>query len=63
MFECYMYLAVENRESANQFLGHVLSDEWNPHYYENNSGFAVQPKEKDNTASLYKGSQHNLVLH
>ena len=58
-----MYFAVENRESANQFLCHVLSDEWNPHYYENNSGFAVQPKEKDNTASLYKGSQHNLVLH
>ena len=41
-----MYLAVEDRKSANPFIGHVLSDEWNPYYYVKESGSAV-PKEKD----------------
>ena len=43
----YLHLAVEDRKSANSFVGHVLSDEWNPYYYEKESGSAVQPKEKD----------------
>ena len=42
-----MYLAVEDRKSANPFIGHVLSDEWNPYHYVKESGSAVLPKEKD----------------
>ena len=42
-----MYVAVEDRKSANPFVGHVLSDEWNPYYYVMESSSTVQPKEKD----------------
>ena len=47
MLNHYLYLAVKDRKSANPFVGHVLSDEWNPNYYEKETSFAVQPKEKD----------------
>ena len=47
MFNHYMYLAVEDRKSANPFVSHVLNDEWNPYYHEMESGSAVWPKEKD----------------
>ena len=39
-FNRYMYLAVEDNK-------HWMSDEWNPYYYEKESGSAVQPKGKD----------------
>ena len=47
MFNNYMHLAVEDRKSANPFVGYVLNDEWNPYYYEKESGPAVQPPKKD----------------
>ena len=40
MFNHYIYLAVDDRKSANTFVGHVLNDEWNPYHYLNESGFA-----------------------
>ena len=42
-----MYLAVDDTKSVNPFVGHVLSDEWNPYHYEKESGSLNQPKEKD----------------
>ena len=42
-----MYLAVEDRKSVNLLVGYVMSAEWDPYYYEKESGFVVQPKEKD----------------
>ena len=47
MFNHYIYLAVEDSKSANLVAGHVLSDKWNPYYYVKESGYAIQPKEKD----------------
>ena len=47
MFNNHMYLAIEDRKSANPFVGHVLSDEQNPYHYVKESGSVVQPKEKD----------------
>ena len=42
-----MYLAVKDRKSANLFVAHVLSDEWNTYHYIMESGFANEPKEKN----------------
>ena len=42
-----MYFAVEDKKSANPYVSHVLSAEWDSYYYEKKSIFAVQPKEKD----------------
>ena len=42
-----MYLTVQDRKSANPCVGHVMSAEWNPYFYEKESFSAVQPKEKD----------------
>ena len=39
-----MYLAVEDKKSANTFVGHVQSDEWTAYNYEKESGSANQPK-------------------
>ena len=47
MFNHYMNLAVEDWKSATVFVGHVMTDELNSHHYVNESGSAVQPKEKD----------------
>ena len=47
MFNDYMYLAVEERKSANPFVGHVPSDEWNPYHCVKESGSDNQPKKKD----------------
>ena len=47
MFNCYMYLAVEDRKSENPFVGHVLSDEWNPYHYIRESASAVKAKKED----------------
>ena len=46
-FNHYMYLAVEDRKSANPYVGHVMSADWDPYFYEKESSSAVQPKEKD----------------
>ena len=42
-----MYLAVKGSKSANQFIGHVLSDEWDPYSFVKESGITNQPKEKE----------------
>ena len=42
-----MYLAVEDRKSANPYVGHVMSAGWDPNYNVRESGSAVQPKEND----------------
>ena len=42
-----MYLVVEERKSANPFVGHVLSNEWNTYHYVKEKNSANQPKEKD----------------
>ena len=47
MFSHYMYLAAEARKYVNPFVDHVLSDEWEPCHYWQQSGFANQSKEKD----------------
>ena len=39
-----MSLAVEDRKSANPFVGHELSDEWNPYHYVKESGSVNEPK-------------------
>ena len=44
MFNQYIYMAVEDRKSANLF---VLSDQWNSYNYVKESGSANQPKEMD----------------
>ena len=54
MFNHYMYLALEDRKSANTFSGHYLSDEWNPYHYVKESGSAVQPKEMDADTTVLK---------
>ena len=43
----YIYLAVEDRKSANPFVGHVLSDKLIPYHDTKKLGSAVQLKEKD----------------
>ena len=47
MFCHCMYLAVEDRQGANPFLGCLLSDEWSPYHYVKKLGSANQPKEKN----------------
>ena len=42
-----MYLAVEDRKSANPYAGHVMSAEWYPYFYEKESISAVLNKEED----------------
>ena len=46
-FNHYMYLGVEDRKSANPYVGHVMSADWDPYYYEKDSNSAMQPKEMD----------------
>ena len=46
-FNNYMYLAVQGKKSANPYIGHVMSVEWDPYFYEKESFSAMQPKEKD----------------
>ena len=42
-----MYLAVEDRKSANPYVGHVMSADWDLYFYEKESSSTVQPKEMD----------------
>ena len=42
-----MYLAVEDQKSANPYVCHVMSADWDPYFYEKESRSAGQPKEKD----------------
>ena len=59
MFNNYMYLAVEDRKSANLFVGHVLSDEWNPYHYVKKS--ANKSKEKD-VEKVGKASEEGTLI-
>ena len=43
----YIYLAVEDRESANPYVGHMMSAVVDPYYCKKESNSVVQPKEKD----------------
>ena len=40
-------MAVQERKSANLFLGNVMNGEWDSYFYEKKSISAVQPKEKN----------------
>ena len=41
-----MYLAVDDRKSANPYVGHVMSLEWDLYFYEKESFSYLQPKKR-----------------
>ena len=46
-FNHYMYLAVKDRKSANTFVGHLMSAEWDPYCYEKATNFCCATQKKD----------------
>ena len=61
MFSHYIYFAVEDKNSANPFVRHVVSDEWNQYHYIKESGSPNLPKEKDMEKEC-KGSTEDTVI-
>ena len=61
-FNHYMYLAVDKRKEENQYVGHVMSADWYPHFYKKESSSAMQPKEKDVEKVVAASEQYTLIL-
>ena len=60
-FNHYMYLAVQERKSANPYIGHVMSAEWDLYFYEKKLISDVQPKEKD-VEKVRAASEEDLLV-
>ena len=59
-FNHYMYLAVQDRKSANPFVSHVMSAEWDQYFYEEESFSVMQPKEMnmEKVDQVHYGKRH-----